>query len=438
MKIYNHKYRPVVMSYLTNITSGYKSLLTLSSGYLTASLVPFLAAPVLGRIYTPNDYALLGVYSALSLVIGPVSTLKFEESILLEKQTAHAAQAARLSFCACALMTVSASFLSIACIMALGDAFGPGKLKYWFTMLPYSVACVGISLIAIASANRAGAYKAIATLQFSVASTTAVASIAFGLLGMGGSGLLLSVTLGQAILLILSFRMIKFYTPIISSNSYKRLYGYFRKKIRYLTFSTPTVIVASLGVQLPMLLFTYLDDLNFAGAFYRAQSLLMVVVGALIGPITLLYIRNARKEMQTSGSCRRLFIKTEILIFIPGLVFCFVFFLLSETAVRIYLGSAWSLTGILMGYLSVYYLFMICAAPVNKIFLFDGKQHIGLYISIISNICIAASCLTASYLTRSSEIVFIVFVVCCIIQNSVSILLSYANSSEKLIGSQST
>ncbi|MEO0754379.1 MAG: hypothetical protein AAFY85_06230, partial [Pseudomonadota bacterium] len=62
----------------------------LASGQLLAAAVPLLAAPIIGRLYTPSDYAPLAAFAAISAVVGTVSTLQLSNAIIAERRAANA------------------------------------------------------------------------------------------------------------------------------------------------------------------------------------------------------------------------------------------------------------------------------------------------------------------------------------------------------------
>src|SRR5262249_37863538 len=54
-----------------------RAVATLSAGQFVAAAIPFLAAPVLGRLYLPADYGVLATYMAIANILGAMSTLQF-------------------------------------------------------------------------------------------------------------------------------------------------------------------------------------------------------------------------------------------------------------------------------------------------------------------------------------------------------------------------
>ena len=85
----------------------------LSFGSLIAQLVPFLVYPLIGRLYTPTQAAILASFTSVVSIIQVASTGKYEGAILLAKDHFEAANVAVLSMliCACVCLGVGIPLL---------------------------------------------------------------------------------------------------------------------------------------------------------------------------------------------------------------------------------------------------------------------------------------------------------------------------------------
>src|SRR6478736_10576761 len=62
-----------------------KSAFVLISGTAIGQVIPVITAPIVTRIYSPQDYGLFGIFLLLSSVIGVITTMQIENAILVEK-----------------------------------------------------------------------------------------------------------------------------------------------------------------------------------------------------------------------------------------------------------------------------------------------------------------------------------------------------------------
>jgi O-antigen/teichoic acid export membrane protein len=93
----------------------------LAGGTVTAQLMGILAAPLLTRLYTPDDFGVFAVYTAICGMIGVVATLRYELAIPLQKDDRDAAGLVIL----CLIVA-----LCITLVTAVGLIFFSGSITH--------------------------------------------------------------------------------------------------------------------------------------------------------------------------------------------------------------------------------------------------------------------------------------------------------------------
>jgi len=78
-------------------------------GNLIAQIILVVSAPILTRLYAPEEYGVLGTYSALVMVLSVIATLRYELAILLPQQDEEAEQ-----------LTIMASALTVTMSLIIG------------------------------------------------------------------------------------------------------------------------------------------------------------------------------------------------------------------------------------------------------------------------------------------------------------------------------
>ena len=89
----------------------------LVGGTAGAQLLTVLAAPLLTRLYSPEDFGLLAVYASLLALIGVISSLRYELAIPLPEDDTEAANVAVLSLILVGISTL----LSAVLVLLLGS-----------------------------------------------------------------------------------------------------------------------------------------------------------------------------------------------------------------------------------------------------------------------------------------------------------------------------
>jgi O-antigen/teichoic acid export membrane protein len=90
-----------------------RNSLTIFTGNVIAQAIPFLAEPVLARLYTPEDFAVLAVYLSVANLFSIIATARYELAIMLPKEDRKAANVLGLSV----LISFAVSFISFLIVL---------------------------------------------------------------------------------------------------------------------------------------------------------------------------------------------------------------------------------------------------------------------------------------------------------------------------------
>ena len=264
--------------------------------------------------------------------------------------------------------------------------------RFWFLMLPISTAVSGAAVVAMAVANRARAYRTIATLQFSAATASACASLVFGLAGMGGDGLLLAYGVGQAVFLGFAIAIVRrgrLLRHPISTGSLLRLAQQHRG---YPVFTMPTALLQTLMLQLPLFVFIYLQEAALLGALGRAQSLLILPILLISNAISRVYFQRATEDYNRTGTCRPIFVKTVPLILVVAAPFLMLFGLFGPGVFTLYLGANWTEAGQIARILAPVFFLQMFANVLGASALFAGNQLLSLKLQVLGGVLTVAGC----------------------------------------------
>jgi len=136
-------------------------IITLISGTLFAQIISLISIPILTRIYTPDEFGLYSIFFAVTSVIGMVSSLSYEQAIVLPKSQRSADAILLLSI----IITSIVTLLTIVAIYIFREEIesyfrGESHLIY---LIPLSVATLGVNQILEAYSSRGELYRDIAS-----------------------------------------------------------------------------------------------------------------------------------------------------------------------------------------------------------------------------------------------------------------------------------
>lgn len=363
-------------------SSYLRAIATLSSAQILAAIIPFLAAPVLGRIYNPEDYGLLASFIAIVVVSASVVTMNYHHGVVIEKTDRRAHQVAFLSLAA--VTGVAILMVPIAIGIFFLDPFGSAAPdhQFWYLLLPISTFVVGISLTAMAVANRAQAYRTIAAIQFLTATASVLASVAFGLAGMRSSGLFLGYLSSQAVTLAFSVAILIRHEVLKHRSPMRQIRRLTVRHRGFPLFTTPSSFIRAQAEKSPEFMLMRLGASDALGSYSRAIQLISMPVFMITTSVSRVYFRTASEEFIRDGNCMGRFWKTSFSMLLIGALPFMVIWLFAEQLFTFYLGPNWSMAGVIARILAPMLYLQFALQPVNSVFQFAGKQRYGLALNV--------------------------------------------------------
>jgi lipopolysaccharide exporter len=174
-----------------------RNVFTLFSGTTIAQIIPFLAAPILTRLYAPEDYGLLALFTAVFSLVSIIVTLQYEAAIVLPKEETDAVNLVGL----CLILTAYISLLTLVIVVIFNGLIthwlGDEKISFWLYFTPIPIFLTGLFNTLNYWATRKKQYKRLAARTISQSITTAGTKLAFGLAGALKSGLIIGTLIGQ-------------------------------------------------------------------------------------------------------------------------------------------------------------------------------------------------------------------------------------------------
>ncbi len=236
-------------------------------------LFMLLAAPLLARIYSPQDYAVFGLFMAITGTFGLAVCLRYDQRIATAQNAAEAAHLLVITML-CTLFMVP--LVMAGCIyMIQNDILGMGALPYSVLILvfvqlfltPFSM---GLHYWLI----RRQDYDGIAAAQFSQATSRPASALTFGLIGVTQFGLITGELAARMAYILATMRSSA--VPLLDElRNIKRasLAHHFRVNFKHCAFATPATLIDSAASMIIVPLIALHFGLGMAGLFMFAERL---------------------------------------------------------------------------------------------------------------------------------------------------------------------
>ncbi len=358
-----------------------KNVLTLSSGVLIAQIITFLATPVLGRIYLPQDF---GNYTLLVNIGNSVlafSCLGMMTVFLLPKEDEEAIALSRLVRRSIAIIAALLLFVFwlIKPWISIINVKNTPYVLFLFIIYLYIIT-LSLSTISYSYVNRRKKYK----LLFSNAIITAIANVSISLLlGIMGFGFI-GYTLGSILSYIVSIIYLNYHESIfikvdMQKYSYKKM---LKKYKRFPIYQMPSNLINTLIVQLNSQMINRLFSLSILGIYSMSLRLISLPVGLIAGSVNRVYFQEASDRYnkgQDIGEFSFKILTTNIRIVIIPIMIAIIF---GEELFTLFLGSKWRMVGTFTSILSIYYLFTFLSKCLSGALVIIGKNIYVFYLSL--------------------------------------------------------
>jgi len=191
-----HNFRSQLEEQLTTPGSFLRNFATLGSGTLLAQAIPVLVSPILTRLYSPGDFAMLAVFMAMLGTFTPLICGKYEVALVLPKDEVHAKHLFGIAL----YVALGLSIILLLVFLFFGNNvlvfIDAEKLGGWIFTVPVALFLTGIFTAANYLVNRQKNYRLLARARLTRAVLTAIVSIVAGIMGTGFGGLLAGLLCG--------------------------------------------------------------------------------------------------------------------------------------------------------------------------------------------------------------------------------------------------
>jgi O-antigen/teichoic acid export membrane protein len=247
-----------------------------------------LLSPALTRLYTPDQFGYLSVYTAALTILGVIAALGFELAIPI---AASEAELANLVAASVGALVGTTGLLSLTVWLApdrLLMQLWVGPLTSYRCLLPIGFACVGAYYVMVAAATRVSAFREIAWTRVSQGLSGPISQIALGLLGAGAPGLAIGFVIGQSSGTLLLFSRVILNSPTLrTALSWRGVTDVVRRYVRFPLFASWSRILDMAGSgPILFLVFSTCYSSEIAGYMFLterviARPLLMVSTSLL-------------------------------------------------------------------------------------------------------------------------------------------------------------
>jgi len=372
------------------VKSKFKSLLSnglvkstgvLVGGTAFAQALTILVLPILTRLYTPDDFSLLAVYTAILAIVSSVACLRFEIAIPLPSSDDVAIRLV----CLALLSVVAVTGASLITLWAFSNEIGlwtnSALSDYWW-MLPVGIMGAGVYTVFQYWAVRKKKFHIVARTRIVQSISAASTQVTFGVLGIAPIGLIIGqiVQSGAGAYRIARNSFPEIVTGLRKSNV-SDIKKTFSEYSRFPKYSTWEALANSGGIQFPIILIAGIMAGPEAGFIMLAMRLLSAPMALLGGAVSQVYLSEAANKHQI-GELEEFTRKIVLQLAKVGLMPILLVAIGAPFLVPLIFGAEWTRVGLLISWMAPWFLMQFIASPVSMSLHIIGKQKEALILQV--------------------------------------------------------
>lgn len=377
----------------------FKGMATLALGNGMAKIVGLLSIQILTRIYSPEHFGALSVFTAILLILSPLMTLRYELAVPLPGKDGAAMTLMALSGTLLLLMTVVLGTLIWLAGPFLLSWTSMEAITRYRGLLVLALFLAGLYEVLQIWAVRRRAYPVIARTQLQQSLVGAVAKIGMGVAGWTSAGLLAGHVTGAAAGMMALGRAFhrdvrRFWRHVTPRRGLTML----RRYSAFPVYRLPAQLLQIVSSQSPLLLTAAIYDAGTTGQLGLALMTLALPMTLLGHTTSKAYYAEiaslGRKRPEQIRAVTHAVIKRLLVFSIAPALLLLAF---GEGLFALAFGVQWVLAGELAAILAIYLLFQFIHAPASHLLSLFERQRLLLLLNVQRTV-LTIACFSAAYL----------------------------------------
>lgn len=369
---------------LKGLSGDNKSVLTLVGGTVVAQGLSFLFSPITTRLFSPEVFGDLSVFTSITGIVGVVVCLRYELAIVLPQDDDEGFSLLKLCFIFTSFVSVVTGLVLLFGGEAIYTKFGAKNLAGYWYYVPISLFLTGI----IQASN----YWLTRTRQFTVLSWNKVVPvIAVNLVSIGlgfagnrdiGARLFAILVSNIANIAVIARAVAPEFKPRKRTVkfSYKEL---IKKYKNFLIYDIWAALLNNLSWMIvPILMNAYYGS-NAAGQYSIGLRVIQIPASLIGASISQVFLKNA-SEKRYSKTLYPYCIETTKKLFKYTVPFAIVMLLFGKPLFHFVFGNKWDLAGTYTQILAPWAIVWFVSSPIASVYTILQKQNIGLFISSLN------------------------------------------------------
>ncbi|MEH7236368.1 lipopolysaccharide biosynthesis protein [Bacillus sp. JJ1562] len=388
-----------------------RNIVIIATGTAAAQAITMAVSPIITRIYGPDAYGLLGVFTALVGILSPVAALTYPTAIVLPAKNNEAFGVIRLSLIITFIMSMFVTLILFFFKDIIINSFQLEAIAPFLYLVPLFILFSGLLQIMEQWLIRIKAFKITAKVTFFQAIIIQGSKIGIGTINPTAAILIFITVLGQALkalMLLLGGKNLVAKEKIQSNNEKTSIIELAKKYKDFPIFKAPEVSINALSQSLPILLLTSFFGPASAGFYSIGKTVLNMpsqLIGKSVGDVFYPRISEAANNRETLTGLIK---KATYLLGAVGIIPFGIVIIFGPTLFSLVFGAEWGTAGEYARWIALWSFFGFVNRPCVSAIPVLSAQAFHLKFSIFMLITRIAA-LAVGYYWFSSDLMAIAF-----------------------------
>ncbi len=378
-------------------TEGFRGpVLTLFTGSSAALLLAYLCEPILTRLYTPEEYKVMGYFTAVVATLSTVSSVRFDDAVMLQKKDKDAAVIVWLAGSVLFLL-LAATSIGLLWRHDLARLARIPEIAPYLLLVPPTLLAMRLARTGELWLIRAKAFRHVTAGQVANTATMVSTRIGAGVppLSAGAEGLVGGFFAGNVACAAINVgsALRRSGSTILRSPGLASMLKMAKRYRKFPLFSTPASFLAALIYRLPAFLIPVYFVGDELGHYVKAFGALSIPLSYAGGAVSRVFFIHAAEASigKLKGRLAQISTMVHRRLVMIGLFPTLALMLCGPDVFAAVFGEAWRTAGIYVQYIGPWLFFSSIVSPLTRIYDVLERQRIDLATSVIVCACMGAA-----------------------------------------------
>ena len=358
-------------------------VLTLVTGTTIAQIITVLASPVITRLYGPETFGILALFTSITSVISVVACMRYELAIMLPESDAEAANVFGLSVIFVFIVSL-VSFIPLFLFQQpLLQFLNAPQLGPFFWLIPLTIFVSGIFLALNYWNTRTKHFHRLSTARVVSSCASTGAQLGMGFLGYASGGALIGASiLGKIVsTLALGIQIMRDHLSFFKQNiSWNGMKNALKRYSNFPKYDIWSALLNTISWQIPIFLLSFFFSTTVVG-YYSLGMMMIQLPMSLIGSAIAQVFYQRAAEAKREGTLASLVENVFKILIVIGLFPILILTIIGQDFFSVVFGQIWAEAGVYTQILSIWALVLFISSPLSTLYVALEKQEFGLLVN---------------------------------------------------------